>query len=140
MKKFIFHVPKGSSKVLKAKKIILLSRCGMSLFIILFLSELDPCLPNLIPTRGTEHCEKIYFLQGNMLKFKHKGHSLTTNKKYQKLLHSKSKQWAHALVPTLHTNFSFLKKTQNLNFGEYFKVPQANCLWANFCNFGICSD
>jgi hypothetical protein len=45
----------------------------MLLSIFLFLSELGTCPQNLIPRRGVEHCEKIHFLQGGMLKFTHKG-------------------------------------------------------------------
>jgi hypothetical protein len=35
-------------------------------------------------------------------------------------------------VPPLHTKFFIFEKYQNLNFWWYFKVPQANCLWAKF--------
>jgi hypothetical protein len=32
--------------------------------------------------------------------------------------------------------FIFKEKDQNLNFWWYFKVPQANCFWADFGRFG----
>jgi hypothetical protein len=35
-------------------------------------------------------------------------------------------------VPRLCTRFLFFEKRQNLNFWWYFKVLQANCLWADF--------
>jgi hypothetical protein len=32
--------------------------------------------------------------------------------------------------------FFYIEKYQNLTFWWYFKVPQANCFWADFDNFG----
>jgi hypothetical protein len=53
-KTVFFPVPKGDSRVLKAKKTIFYSY-GMSLSIFLFLSELGTCPQNFITTRGVEH-------------------------------------------------------------------------------------
>jgi hypothetical protein len=37
-------------------------------------------------------------------------------------------------VPWLH--FFIFEKYENLKFWWHFKVPQANCFWANFGSFG----
>jgi hypothetical protein len=39
-------------------------------------------------------------------------------------------------VPWLHVDFIFFEKYENLKFWWHFKVPQANCLWADFGSFG----
>jgi hypothetical protein len=39
-------------------------------------------------------------------------------------------------VLSLHIEIFIFEKHLNLNFWLYFKVPQANCLWANFGSFG----
>jgi hypothetical protein len=45
---------------------------------------LGTCPQNLISRWGMEHCEKIHFPQGDMLKFTHKGWFLTPKKAYEK--------------------------------------------------------
>jgi hypothetical protein len=35
----------------------------------------------------------------------------------------------------LYKEIFIFEKHSNLNFWWHFKVPQANCLWANFGNF-----
>jgi hypothetical protein len=45
-------------------------------------------------------------------------------------------------VPLLHIEILIFKKHYNINFWWHFKVPQANCLWANLGilgSFGLCS-
>jgi hypothetical protein len=54
-KKDFCLVPKGDSRVLKAKKFTFLSRHGLCNILFLSLVELGLCLQNLIPTRGVEH-------------------------------------------------------------------------------------
>jgi hypothetical protein len=39
-------------------------------------------------------------------------------------------------VLSLHIEIFIFEKHQNLKFWWHFKVPQANCLWANFGGFG----
>jgi hypothetical protein len=83
-KKFFLALPKGYSIVLEAKKTILLRRYGMSLFGMLFLSELGTCVQKLISIRGVEHCAKNHFPQGGMLKFTYKGRFLRNKIAYEK--------------------------------------------------------
>jgi hypothetical protein len=85
-KKFFLALPKGYCSVLEAKKTILLMRYGMSLFGMLFLSELGTCVQKLISIQGVEHCAKNHFPQGGMLKFTYKGRFLRNKIAYEKFL------------------------------------------------------
>ena len=80
----------------------------------MFLSELDTSLQILISQRGVKHWAKNYFLQGGMLKFTYKGHSLTIKCTYKKLFFWKSKQWAHVLMTSL-VGVRFCRHAPNSN-------------------------
>jgi hypothetical protein len=134
--KVVFPVPMENRRVLEVKKLKIPSKYRLCNFIFLFLSALGTCQQNLTPTRSVENWEKIYFLLLGMLKLTNKSRFLTIKMTSQKLLYWKSKQWAHALVPPLHTFFSSWKTLKSQFFGWYFKVPQANCFRPYFSNFG----
>jgi hypothetical protein len=124
---------------LKPKKTIFKSRYGMCLSIFLFLSKLDKCPQNLIPTRGEEHWEKNQFPLGCMLKFTYKGYFLTIKKTYKKLLYWKSKSWTYTLVLPLHTEIFILKNTKISLFGgisKFLKLIVVGQILADFGSLG----
>jgi hypothetical protein len=130
---------KGDNRVLKAKKATFSSRHGLCNILLLSLGELGTSLQNLIPTRGVEHWEKNYIPQGGMMKFTYKGSFLTIKEAYKKLLYWKSKQWAHALVPLLHTCFFFWKIIKISIFGgisKFLKQIVFGQILAKFGSFG----
>jgi hypothetical protein len=57
-------MPKGDSRVLKAKKTTFSSMHGFWDIFFLSLGELGICMQNLIPRRGVEHWEKNIFHKG----------------------------------------------------------------------------
>jgi hypothetical protein len=65
----------------------------------------------------------------------YKGRFFTIKKAYEKFLYRKSKQRAYALV-SFHTHRTFyFWETLKSKFWWYFKVLQANSLWANYDKF-----
>jgi hypothetical protein len=124
-------LPKGDISLLGSKKTTFQSRYGMCLFGFLFLGELITCPQNLMPVGGVEPWENHQFPQGGMLKFTYKGRFLTIKKAYEEFLDYKSKQWTHTLVCPLHIEIFIFEKHYNPNFWWHFKVPLANCLWAD---------
>jgi hypothetical protein len=131
-----FPMLEGDIKVVDAKKTTFLSRNEMWDFIFLFLSKLDSCLQNFIPSRGVGRWEKIYLSLGNMLKFIWR--LFLENKKCMLKFVVLNIQTVSTCFGVSHTYvfvFCFLKEHQNSKFWWYFKVLEANCLWGDFCWF-----
>jgi hypothetical protein len=135
-KSFFCLCPRGKVVFWGPKKATFSSTYGMSLFGFFFLGELGICPQNLMPTWSVEPWENHQFPQGGTLKFTYKGYFFTIKIVYKRFLDWKSKQWKHALVPLLHIEILIFKKHYNINFWWHFKVPQANCLWANLAILG----
>jgi hypothetical protein len=115
-KKHFFPNVWGVQQSFGGQKTIFYSRCGLTNFKFLFLSELGIYHQNLIPTRHMEPWEKCHFAQRGMLKCTYKGHFLTIEKAYEKFLHWKSKWWAHVLVPPLHLEVLIFEKKTKCQF------------------------
>ena len=117
------------NKALEVKKIIFLSRYGMGLFIfslvliykISYLEESRTLRKKLCSTRryAKIHIQKPI---------------LTMKKALKKLLYWNQTVGARLGDSSIYSS-SKNKKIQNLNFWSYFKIPQANCLWANLGKF-----
>ena len=135
-KKFFPLRFKGTAEFWRPKKTIFQSRYGMCLSIFLFLSDLVTCPQNLICTRHVEHWEKIYFLQGGMLKFTYKGCSLTKKKTDKKILRLKIRMVETcSSASSTHKN-SYFWKTLKSRFLVAFQSFIFRQSLANFGSFG----
>lgn len=85
-------------------------------------------------TEPIKPIELLDFSHDDVLKFKYKGQSLTIKKAHQELWVWISKEWNHAIKPSLHVQNTKLKISKTSIFGGLLKLHKFNWFWTYFEN------